>query len=408
MNTSVVDILKNKLLVPFVFLFIPLSAFAENTVLTSLGLTGSLRTGYWSENKDFTADRNFWINSAWIKATPDEVSGFKFVFDGFYQNELQVREAFISKSLGNFDFHAGRQILVWGRSDQLNPTDQWSSKNYRLLLTDVEEQRLGALSASVAYHFGDLKFAGYWTPEWREPVFPIPDQRGIRLISTRPNHPAHEYGLKLDQTGGELDWSLSYYDGFNRVPNLELLSASSNGVDVKLRYDRIQVYGFDFAKNINSYAFRGEFAFLETADHDGLDPFTQNSNFTGVLGADHDLFESFNLNLQFLYKHVFDFQEPSSVLSAQLSQLSRQQYSNDYAFSLHPSYKMWNDTLEVEISYFFWLRKGDSVFRPKVTYALTDHFKTIFGGEWYAGPSDSFFGSIQNSSSFFCELRFNF
>jgi hypothetical protein len=264
------------------------------------------------------------------------------------------------------------------------------------------------LTLSTAYHFGDFKLAAIWSPEWRDPVFPIQKQSGVNLTTSRPLHPSRQFGLKLDQSGGDVDWSLSYYDGNNRMPNLELISVGASGVDVKLRFDRIQVYGFDFAKNFGNYAIRGEFAYMETSDHQGSDPFTQNSNFTGVLGADHDFFESFNVNAQFLYKHVFDFQIPTSALTVQLNQLSRQQYSNDYALSLRPSYKIWNETLEMEIAYFFWLRKGDYVLRPKVTYALTDQFKTMIGGELYSGPSDSFFGSLRNTSAVFGELRFNF
>jgi hypothetical protein len=76
--------------------------------------------------------------------------------------------------------------------------------------------------------------------------------------------------------------------------------------------------------------------------------------------------------------------------------------------TLRPSYKMFNETLEMEVAFVRWFGKGESLIRPKVTYAFTDKFKGILGGEIYSGPPDSTFGLLKHASGAFTELRFNF
>jgi hypothetical protein len=45
------------------------------------------------------------------------------------------------------------------------------------------------------------------------------------------------------------------------------------------------------------------------------------------------------------------------------------------------------ETLESEITAVVWLKKGDTVIRPKVTYAFTDRLEGIIGGELWSGPA---------------------
>jgi hypothetical protein len=54
------------------------------------------------------------------------------------------------------------------------------------------------------------------------------------------------------------------------------------------------------------------------------------------------------------------------------------------------------------------LKNGDSAIRPKVTYAFTDRFKSILGGEIYHGPARSSFGQFNPTSSAYAELQFGF
>lgn len=122
----------------------------EPTLWDDLGPSLSLRSAFWSHDKSYSDRSGYLSDSAWLALRPKEILGTKLFFEGYLTKNdtlrgasilTEAREAYLEKSVGDFDFRAGRQIIVWGRADKVNPTDQWTSKNYTLLATDDEDQR---------------------------------------------------------------------------------------------------------------------------------------------------------------------------------------------------------------------------------------------------------------------------
>lgn len=415
------DILKSSsLILQLIFFCISASASMKD----ELGVSGSLRAAAFQRDKNYNEERGYLVGSVWLQMRPEEFfDGTKFFFDGYLQGENfnrnsysegDVREAYLEKSFANFDLKVGRQIIVWGRADKINPTDSLSVKNLKRLTTDDEEQRLGQFATQIAYNFDSSRFIFVWQPEWRFPVFPIAPQSGISITEERPENSQNQYAIKWDKSGGDIDGSVSYYDGFSHSPDLKVLAISSNLTQLGLDFHRIKVLGADFATTIGSYGVRSEAAYTQTNDVNGDNPLQQNSFWQVVVGADKTI-DNFNTNVQLVYLHVNDFVDPASIsdmnlklLASQLALNSNQQYQDNYAISLRPSYKMWNDTLETECAFIYWTKKGDSLVRPKISYAVADTLKAILGAEFYQGPSDSFFGRLKDSSTSFAEIRYLF
>ena len=404
-------------------LFCSLS-YGEDSGLGLLGPSGSLRGSYWSRDKSFSGNHGYAVGSVWLDLKPQEVSGFKFFLDSYVLDQDVsrsghvdgvLREAYVDKSFGSLDLRVGRQIVVWGRADKLNPTDSFSVKDLNRLLTDDEDQRLGVFATQAVFNFSGFRVIGIWAPEWISPVYPIPPKTGVVFVDQHPDQPSHQFGIKLDESGGIVDGSISYFNGYSKVPNLSLVSSTSQGSRVVLTYDHIQAFGSDFAFNLGSYGLRGELAYTSTPSESGSNPLEQSSFFSGVLGVDHAIVENFNLNVQFLYRHIYDFKSPDSTAGLALLPLARaqaistQQHRTDqYGASIRPNYKILNDTLEIEAAIATWALDGDYVLRPKVTYSLNDRVRLMVGGEIYGGPEDRFFGQLQQTSSVFTELRFLF
>lgn len=398
----------------------PVSAQA----LSDLGLSGSLRAAEWQKDKSFREQDNYAVGGLWLQARPRELYGVKSYFDARVQSEDlargihssgDLREAYVESSMGDFDFRVGRQIAVWGRADKVNPTDVWSSKNLRLLTTDDEDQRMGSFATQIAYVFGNYRLIAYWQPEWREPQYPIPEIGGgrVRLVSPRPEGASRQMGFKIDHSGGELDWSVSYAHVLDRTPDLKVLSAGPTGADVGLNYQMIDVLGADMARNFGDYGVRAEVSHARTKDSDGLDPTTKNRAVFGVVGVDRSLFGNLNVNLQYVHRHAFDWRDADDLLDPQIRALAQQvsvlsfQREADFrAGSLRVNYKALHETLDMEIAGFGWWNNG--VLRPKVTYSFTDSLRGILGGEFYGGDADSFFGRLKPNSSGFVEFRYLF
>lgn len=397
----------------------PRTAKAEDV----LGLSGSARFAGWERDKSFSSDRGYAVGGIWLQARPKEIAGFKAFFDARLQGQNlsrtqdsdgDLREAYVEKSWGDFDFKVGRQITVWGRADKLNPTDVWSSRDFGLLVVDDEDQRMGALATQIAWNLGSYRLLALWQPEWRAPKYPISGlPAGTTIRNGQPDAPAGQFGLKLDHAGGDIDWSVSYSNAIDRLPDLRVVSASASATNLEFAYNRIDVFGADFAKNIGEFGFRGEIAYVRTRDSDGRDPLVKNSYAYAVIGADRSFFGDFNINVQYVYRRASDHRSSGEVtdpavraLAQQTQIFSNQKDAEFHAASVRASYKAFHDTLETELALVGWFNNG--LIRPKATYAFTDTIKGSIGAELYRGTEDSFFGRLREASSGFAEVRYLF
>lgn len=381
----------------------------------SLGLSGTLRGAYFSDNRALDAQSNFFVGSLWFTAQPALVPGLKTYIDVRMQNQdlargasvrAEVREGYAEKAFDAFDLRIGRKITVWGRADKINPTDVWSVRDLTLLTSDDEDQRLGIATAQAAWSLGPLRVIALWQPEWRTPVFPIPP--GTPIVSRSPDNPSDQFGLKIDRSGERVDWSVSYSHSVDRTPDLALVG----GNRLAFVYQPIDVWGADMATPLGPYGLRGEIAHTQTRDHSD-DPFIQNSNVFVVLGAERAFADgNLNVNVQYLYRHTDGFRDPRDIADPFLRQIAQQEniISNQLASNMHGAsfnvrYKAMNDTLTAEVSGAVWLTHGDYTLQPKVSYAFSDTFTGIVGAQIFAGPKPTYFGRLGDATTIFVELR---
>jgi hypothetical protein len=72
------------------------------------------------------------------------------------------------------------------------------------------------------------------------------------------------------------------------------------------------------------------------------------------------------------------------------------------------SNKWRNETLEAEASGIFYVRPNQGILRSKITYAVSDRWRVIVGGEWLRGESLSAFNLLRRNSAIFAEARFGY
>lgn len=400
---------------------------ADPSLLSDLlGLSGSVRMDEFSKDKSFSDDSGYAVGSVWVTATPKEFWGIRTYFDARAQDQdlgrggstvsWELREGYAQTTFGRLDLRVGRQIIVWGRADKVNPTDSWSTRDFTLLAPNDDDQRLGVTTLQATWNAGAYRIISLWQPEWRQPVLPIPPQPpGVSLLNLTPRDPAQQWGIKLDHSGDGLDWSVSYARSLDRTPDLAVLSDGPQGLSLGLAYRLISVIGADAAVPAGQFGLRAEVAYTRTENPDGTDPLTQRRNAFAVLGCERTFDGVLNINAQYLYRRTFDFTSPSSIpslgtrqLAEEVDLLSNQLASDMQGASLRINYKAWNETLETEVAVVAWFTKGDSAIRPKVTYAFSDRLKGIIGGELYHGPRQSFFGQLDPTSTAYAELQIGF
>jgi hypothetical protein len=387
----------------------------------ALGLSGTLRGGVFSHDFSFDRDAGAASASTWFTAQPRGFWGVKAFLDGRVQAESlqhgsriswELREGYVERSFGDVDVKFGRQIIVWGRADKVNPTDVWSVRDLTLLATDNEDQRLGATAVQANWRLGQVSLIGVWQPEWRTPIFPTPQlPAGLTAHNLGPNDPSGQFGLKIDHSGGGVDWSLSYAQVIDKTPDLRL----GTPTNLDLIYQPIQMYGADAAVPIGQYGLRTEIAYNRRLRRDNPNTFTKYNDLFLVAGIERTFDGEFNVNVQYMYRRNERFQDPDDIADPLRRSLAQREaiLANQFARSMSGVSvrivdRFLNETLQAEISGIVWQGRGGGTLGIKLSYAVNDRLQFIVGSQIYFGPKTGFFGGFDRASNLYAEARWGF
>ena len=342
--------------------------------------------------------------------------------------EVNLREAYINAYVGKFDFRVGHQIVVWGRADGFNPTDNVSPKNMLVRSPNEDDKREGSFVVRSFFNLTPLRFEGIWVPAFFSSVLPLQAislPEGISI--TDPDYPDANlkngaYAIRLNLELPSLDCSISYFNGFNPLPGVDMGTPyfTMSGLEMSLipKAYRMNIFGADFSTTLGSFGLRGEFAYREP--HKDFMSFVHipNPELQYVFGFDKEIGD-FSLICQYVGKYVRDFEDLSApvnplelpeyevrlknrMLSSQLDELN-------HAVSFRPAFKLMHETLNLELLGLYNFTTEEYLCRPKVSYDIADELDFAIGGEIYAGPDGTLFGEMDNFlTAIFFELKSSF
>jgi hypothetical protein len=391
--------------------------------LTRAGISWSLRTSYWSSDRELNSRDHFGAAALWIKAEGRPLPGVSYFTEawgaargseGVRRDDAELREAYAEVRAGRFDARIGRQIIVWGRADGINPTDRLSSVDYRFLVPEDDDRRMGMGAARATYYAGGVALTALWLPEFRANRVGLPPSvAGAQEDRERWNRDA--WAVRVEQTGRSIDWSVSYGSTLDASPDLAAQSNPGGPATIELAHHRIRFVGGDVAGTAGRFGVRAEAAYLHTADPDGLDPSIKNREVFAVGGVDRTFGGTLNVNAQYVYRHVLDFDASDEGASReadpigwQQGVLSGQSARVQHGASGRVAVKLLHETLEVDVSGLAYFGPRGGVIRPKVAYLVNDHLKLTAGSEHYGGSDRSMLGLLRPNSTAFLELRLSF
>ena len=368
--------------------------------LSQLGVTGSFRTGYWSSNRLYDDVSGVGTASAWLKLEKKLDNGIGVFAEGYSAREdfrtdgntrSSMREMYVETRQGDLDFRVGRQIIAWGRTDRLNPTDNLTPRDARLMAADIDEDRFGSLAAKASWNLtANDSLTLVLLPEFQANKS---YSKYTEVIPTANN----QWAIKYDQSGKAIDWSVSYYDGYDLSPDL---SASP-----VYEHYRIKVLGMDIATTIGSNRFALESAYTQTQDMNGTNEYIKNPFLYTVIGVEHDFGNNTSGIVQIFNRHVYNYTTPTAaglyhaIFSSQLDR-------NQDGISIRIAKKWLNETLETELAGSTLLERNGYSLRPRVTYLWSDSIKLLAGYEYYEGNSNTYYGYLKKNNTLFMELRY--
>ncbi len=172
----------------------------------------------------------------------------------------------------------------------------------------------------------------------------------------------------------------------------------------------MRVWGADFAATAGAYGLRGEVAYTRfDADESGFDVGPRDQLYL-VLGVEREVAEGVNVFVQWLRRRLDEPQAPVDALVSPIAQANAVIFNqvdrsqNGISLSLRGDWRY--NTLSAELAAIYLFERGDYALRPKVSYALTDHWKITAFADVIRGPQGSYYGALEKNSLAAIELRY--
>lgn len=345
----------------------------------------------------------------------------------------RLREGYAEFFRDGWQVRAGKQIIAWGKSDGVNPTDYLSAHESNVLNHDSEVTRLGGTGLLVSFTPAEgaspwnvTAVAQPWFPESEFLVPPAAVPAGVTLKDTEtPNRNAMNTELagKVAYTGQGWDASLSYFHGFDHHPlfaetSHTLVSPTAARVEARRVFQRMSAVGGDASYSSGAWVYRFESAYLFTDNNDGKTALRTPSHWDSVLGAERPIGDHFRVQGQFISRIFPRWTDPALAagadavslainrkIAAANALLQQYQHKANQATTLRGSYALEDSGFGAELLWYQGWNDGDHYLRPMVSYAVKEFLKVYLGYDHYGGPADKSIGSLQSYNALFTELR---
>ena len=363
--------------------------------------------------------------------------------NGITPLSLELKEAyfdaygFLTKKL---DMRLGKQIIVWGKADKINPTNNLCPDDLEDMFDFGAKIGVNALKASFYQKIAgtELTFSGVFIPvftpsalpsaEWTNALmgdlklpttFAISNSSEDIMLPEDKLGESSSYGLKLSAKLLDYDLSLSYYDGRDKMPIasyllLSPLDEKTANLTVGMKYPEIRVIGADLSGEVGSVGLWAEGAMIMPKNTETLrvilgpnqtelgssialedDPYLKF-----VIGGDYYFKHGFYLNMQFARGFIHERGKDNI---------------NNYLVS-RLEYKFHNDEIKLSpISFAVTVSDWDDVKRnyglaytPEVSYTPEDNLEIIIGAILLNGAGESIFSKVSHNDEFYLKAKVTF
>ncbi|TDG11389.1 DUF1302 family protein [Seongchinamella unica] len=323
-----------------------------------------------------------------------------------YESELEFQDTYLRGSLGtNLDIKLGRQIVVWGKSDNLRVVDVLNPLDRRQPgMTDIENLRLPVTMSRLDYFTGDWRVTALALHEVRFDKLPVVGSDFYPYSNPPPEEDdIHdggsntEYALALSAVMPGWDLSFHLARLFDEETHLAVIDDGA-----ELVHARIDMLGA--ATNI---VFADWLLKVESAYFDGLRysaaPGKDFARTDLLLGVDYNGFDNTTLTLESALRHIHSYDR-----RLELGPVPYQRNRLETAFRYSADFlnDRWNAII-VATRFGEALNEG-GITRIQLGYELRQALELTGGLVLYHGRVQWPFDSIADNDRVFLELKYSF
>jgi hypothetical protein len=194
---------------------------------------------------------------------------------GIRRPRLSLRRLTATLTHGPLTVDAGKQFIRWGKTDIINPTDRFAPRDF---INVIDSEFLAVTGVRAVATHGAETFEVVWVPRLTPSRTPLLDQRWTAVREELASVPLSDAGsappdgastgLRWEHAGSGFEYSLSFFNGFNHLPNIAAgLPVEQPGpIGVRRIYPAIRTYGTDAAVPTRWFTLKGEAAYFTSRE----------------------------------------------------------------------------------------------------------------------------------------------
>lgn len=321
-----------------------------------------------------------------------------------YESELRLDEAYLQGGLGSkLDLKIGRQIVVWGKSDNIRITDILNPLDLRLPgLVDIRFLRLPVTMTKLDYYQGNWNLGGMVIHEPRFNKFPVFNGEFYPL--DRPLPDPEEPAISWDNQQAALSlngifsgWDIAFYGAyvFDRQPYFSDLAVAAR------EYEKVLFGGIAANYALGNWLLKGEAALTDGLRFSTIDE--EKQRFDVLLGFDYSGFSETTITFEFANRHIINFDE-------RLAEPPDGQKQDWTQFAFRFTKDFLNDTLHLTLLFSsYGIFAGEGGFeRFQLEYDVRDNLKLTGGIVLYQSGDFPSFQDAGDNDRLLLEVEYRF
>lgn len=411
----------------------------------TLNISGYFRSRYFRdfEKHNGREQTDEWRNDLRVESSIDLVDSVRLELSGDARvhpvrneddgvtleiSDLDLWEANIQMSFGPVDLLFGQHAIRWGKSDELNPTDNFTPEDFRELINlDRAERKIPVPMAQMKIHWPEFTYEAIWQPyftpnegadrdsDWYFPAIRAFEENGFVLDVNEPPKTlrSNVFAHRLQYRGPIIDLGISYAYHYNQTPAMHIVPPRFvpgqfppiplGPPRLRLDYHRLNSIGFEFETVIGGLGLRGEAVYTK-AEPLQLSPFgrrdrdkvLRKDTSTFVIGADYTFDHDVYLNLQYSGKNIFHHHADLLV----------QKYEHQVVWNV--SRKFMRDRLELSFSGRYAFKPEGFFLTPEIWYRVNNYMTCRLWVNVFGGDDTALFGTYGNNDQLGLEVKIRF
>ena len=331
------------------------------------------------------------------------------------QSKTELREAFFQYTNTQWDFKAGRQIIIWGNSDAMRITDIISPMDYsEFLARDYDDIRMPINAFRLKYIKPDFNIEIVFIPVPEFFILPTDaanpwciinnfDQPVLINEKQKPEKEIEncEFGGRFSFYLSGIDFSFSALHTWNKMPAFQY-SSSENGDTLLLapRHKQMNMLGVTASKPVGQLVIRADAAaylneLLETGIDSPTSPPVSKNTINALLGIDWYPGNEWTITAQYYLKHISKYEH--AISSGENTEYITQGITK----------KILRGVIKFSTFTYFDMTNQGFFNRSYADYALTDQIHISGGYDWFHGDEGQF-SMYQDNSEFWIKGKFSF